>query len=213
MGPWAAKSPTYIFYWSLKKITGWAHLSYSRYIFKIQDFDSFVQNIDRLWFELISEWSYVWICSNMLQAIKTYQLLCYHQKYDKSWHLHIFEDCMWCWHYLKKIINGASSILKALNQNLFLLWWTWSPGSDTEHVTLISNSLAAALFYLEQLQGALAPRSLKSHVVTPFGTSFLGVESDGGFGLRGTNRSMRAAAPLESPHFGDKRTKQSRQTW
>lgn len=53
-----------------------------------------------------------------------------------------------------------------------------------------------ALWYLEQLQDALTPRSLKSHVVTPFGTSFLGVTSVGGFGLQGTNRSMRAPAQL-----------------
>lgn len=59
---------------------------------------------------------------------------------------------------------------------------------------LILNSLGAALWYLEQLQDALAPRSLKSHMVTPFGTSFLGVTSVGGFGLRGTHRSVRATS-------------------
>lgn len=41
------------------------------------------------------------------------------------------------------------------------------------------NSLQAARWYLEQLQDTLAPRSLKSHVVAPFGTSFLGVASVG----------------------------------
>lgn len=61
---------------------------------------------------------------------------------------------------------------------------------------LILNSLGASLWYLEQLQDALAPRSLKSHVVTPFGTSFLGVTSVGWFVLQGTNRSMRALAQL-----------------
>lgn len=44
-------------------------------------------------------------------------------------------------------------------------------------IMVMLNSLAAALWYLEQVQGALTPRSLKSHVVTPFGTSFLGVTS------------------------------------
>lgn len=61
---------------------------------------------------------------------------------------------------------------------------------------LILNSLGAALWYLEQLHDALAPRSLKSHVVTSFGTSFLGVTSVGGFDLQGTNRSMSAPAQL-----------------
>lgn len=46
-------------------------------------------------------------------------------------------------------------------------------------IMLILNSFCAALWYLEQLQDTRAPRSLKSHVVTPFGTSFLGVASVG----------------------------------
>lgn len=50
---------------------------------------------------------------------------------------------------------------------------------DAEHRALILNSFRAALRYLEQLQDILTPSSLKSHVVPPFGTSFLGASSVG----------------------------------
>lgn len=57
------------------------------------------------------------------------------------------------------------------------------------------SGLQGAQQYLEQLQDALAPRSLKSHVATPFGTSFFGVPSLALFDLLETKYSCESPAP------------------
>lgn len=93
------------------------------------------------------------------------------------------------WYMQKAFKMNAPFVI---NMNTNLRYCICKYNADTR------NSLCAALWYLEQLQDILTPRSLKSHVVTPFGTSFLGGASLGWFDLWGTNRSMRARNQLHN---------------